>query len=272
MDESSIFLDRVQLVTALYDLDREVLDGRSFSTYTSWLSETLKLFPDTIVFHDSSLDISVFSEFSNVKFVSYDFKDLPLYRFRERISILNKSEVYRDKSDLVYNCIDYGILINSKLEFLQYASEITRAEGYLWVDAGISRFNPRKLPARFEIPNFALLFDVRNYLRLGLKYKSFKLAKIAPFGSSTRIIGAVTIYIPAKAVAFLSDEYRDFVTGNLDKGFWDTEQVFLAHFSRINPTNYIFQVSGYVAQMIKPKRSINFMVSQFLSRFIRASL
>lgn len=272
MGKPSIFLNRVQLVTALYDLDREALDGRSFSTYSFWLSETLKLFPDTIVFHDSSLDISIYSEFSKVKFIPFDFTDLPLYHFREKISILNESEAYRDKSDLVYNCIDYGILINSKLEFLHCASKINQAEGYLWVDAGISRFNPRKLPARFEIPDFALLFDVRNYLRLGLKYKSFKLAKIAPYGSSTRIVGAVTIYIPAKKVSFLSNEYRDFVISNLDKGFWDTEQVFLAHFSRITPTNYIFQLSNYVAQMIKPKPLLNFKVSQFLSQLIRASL
>ena len=259
-------------MTALYDLDREALDGRSLSKYSFWLSETLKLFPNAIVFHDSSLDISIYSEFSSAKFVFYEFTNLPLYRFREKILILSESEAYRNKTDLVYNCIDYGILINSKLEFLKFASNINQAQGYLWVDAGISRFSPGKMPTRFQIPNFALLFDVRNYLRLALNYKSFKLAKIAPFGSSTRIIGAVTIYIPAKAIAFLNNEYRNFVINNLNQGFWDTEQVSLAHFSRINSADYIFQVSRSLSQMIRPKNFVGMKVSHFLSRFIRAIL
>ena len=272
VEELSSSINKVQVVTALYNLNRHVSDGRSFPTYSRWLEDTLNLFPDAIVFHDNSLDAKRFSKFSKATFVGCDFSNLPLSEFRERIGFLSASEPYLSKSDLVYKNVDYGILINSKIEFLLQASRIKVTEGYLWVDAGISRFNLATFNPHLEFSRFTLLFDIKNYLRNSIKSRSFKLIKVTPFGSSNRIIGGVTIYVPYKNIGEIANSYNKFVTSHLHEGLWDTEQVFLAYFSKSLSTSYLLQLSSSVGQMINSRNFFHKNLSAIATRVLRRLL
>lgn len=245
----------VRYVTALYDLNRAKDDGRTIQEYKKWLHQTLCQFPNTLVFHDSSLDFDFRNNFPSVMFHELHLTSLPLYLLKDDIRKISDRFSYTENRDLVYKNIDYGIVINSKFEFLRLASELVGEDNFLWIDAGISRFFSQSLPlGSFDASNLgdlSLLFDLRNFLRRCIFAKSVRLTSVAPMGSSQRIIGAVTMFVNRREVGSAANKYFALVRENIHMGFWDTEQIFLSRYICSNKVNLVFQIRSNHLQMLR---------------------
>jgi hypothetical protein len=128
---------KCQPVTALFDINREVIDGRTIDDYKMWLQKTVKNFPNTLIFHDGVCD-DLDYEFRNL--IRINPNELWIFNHKDKISevIANFNPV--SKNDITYLNPLYSLVQFSKFELLKIAKESFAAESYLWIDAGISRF------------------------------------------------------------------------------------------------------------------------------------
>lgn len=260
-------LREVQVVSGIFNLNRELDDGRTLNEYLAWLEGTLKEFPETVVFTNFEIPQQMIESFKNCLFVSTSLQSLNLYGSKDKINNICLEKFKLKNSDLVYRNSDYGILINSKIELLARAQILRPAKSFLWLDAGASRFfassfqPSMKYLAKSKSP--LLLFDIRNYFRKIISSRSLKPKKIAPFGSSERIVGAITIFIPSRFLQTLTQSYYDFVLKNLVGGYWDTEQVFLFHFLKQSNFKLVIQKVGYFA-MFESRGKFESLIAKLL--------
>lgn len=138
----------VTIVTSLYNIDREKLDGRNWETYLEWFKKTLAINSPMVVFVDS--DTKEFVEINRIGkdtfIICEPIENAPYYDLKDSMDQIIKSEDYKRKikdpnriecKSSLYNIIQY-----SKFGWVKKASEIDPfdSELYLWLDAGISRF------------------------------------------------------------------------------------------------------------------------------------
>lgn len=225
---------RIQVVTSIFEIQRELFDGRSVNFYFERISHLLETYPNTIVFHNlqQNLFTKLQAQFPLAQFVFQRFEELPIYSEKSQIqSVINSMRNLSDHQDLVFKNIDYGILINSKPFFMKLASLLTRSDFMLWVDAGISRFyeNDRIHPIilkRNVIPADCvgiLDIDLKNLMR-NYKVNKRPLDWI-DFGSSTRIVSGGAFLIRTTCIETFYDSFAVNLHENLKVGLWDTEQV-----------------------------------------------
>jgi len=138
----------VTLVTSLYNINRETIDGRKWEDYLEWFAKTLKLKSPMVVYVESDL-VNFVKEHRNglpTKIIEESISEIPYYHLKDRTDVIIKSEEYRNKildnSRIECNSSLYNIIQYSKFQWLKKASEENyfNSDYYLWVDAGLSRF------------------------------------------------------------------------------------------------------------------------------------
>jgi hypothetical protein len=138
----------ITVVTSLYDIDRENLDGRSWDSYLEWFKKTLEINNPMVVFVDNSTRefVEINRGEKETLIISEPIEKAPYYNLKNSIDLIIQSEEYRKKikdSDRIecksslYNIIQY-----SKFGWVERAADINpfNSNLYLWLDAGISRF------------------------------------------------------------------------------------------------------------------------------------
>jgi len=272
-------LKRQQVVSALYDIDRQEFDARGVDTYLALADDFLKYFPEAIIFHNlqsqNEIELLV-NKHPKANFVFLPFSKLPLFQYFNEISSACKFNLESGKSDLVYKSPKYGILIHSKFFFLNRAQEIDAAESYTWIDIGIARF----LPSGSAEVNFGASFlgiaankaifevDIRRLLNVRHVPALFKIYLNGLIGSSQRLVSAAFFSIPGTLLKEFF-EYLTFVQNHwVRAGLWDTEQVLLAKsISQFSPELILQRGENPVTllnlliQNVKPRR-------EFLKKFI----
>lgn len=233
------------MYTALYDLNRESIDSRSFDIYVDWLESTIKLFPGIVVFHDGQLDKY---KLKNCILIRKPLNELRTFDFLEDVKSILKTYRPLAIEDITFSLPSYALLQYAKFEFATILQN--PAESILWVDAGISRFiddidlrdldeSSRKLlesgvDSLFEV-------DIRNNFNL----LEFKLED-ALIGSCRRVISGGSFWIRTSFLSTLYNSVRFEVSNWLNEGKWDNEQVMLRKILPRIPGNisYVPQVSG----------------------------
>ena len=141
----------VTVVTALYDIGRAAVDGRSMSDYCDWTRKTLAAVKDPIVFYlDSRL-----TEFEKeVRAIRHDvgpicvvkttLEETPMWKYRSRVQeILSNSDfqkIQRHPQDITNKMPEYTLIQYAKFGWLCEAAPRTRSQTLVWMDAGFSRF------------------------------------------------------------------------------------------------------------------------------------
>lgn len=136
------------IVTSLYDINRENLDGRSWELYLHWFEKTLQLKSPMVIFVDPSTKDFVENCRKNTEtlIIEEPLENAPYYHLKKLMDSVIESETYQSKvkdpariecKSSLYNIIQY-----SKFGWVQRASEINpfNTNLFLWLDAGISRF------------------------------------------------------------------------------------------------------------------------------------
>jgi hypothetical protein len=266
------------MVTALFDINRDITDGRTIHDYLDWLKNTISIFPDTLIFHDGICDGK---EFASGIFVRIDRNDL--WMFKEKDSIAKVIDCFEPvaKGDITFKNPLYSIVQFSKFELLKIAKDNYEAESYMWIDAGISRFidpalsNALHLQENSQILlnggiNYAFEIDLKNNL------KPFHLS-IQPSkpGTCRRVVSGTSFWIQGDSIIFIWDIIKVEIRKWINNKCWDNEQVMLRKILPDIPNiEFIIQwksPTGSVARMmnskkIKPKKVKNWFIRKLMSR------
>jgi hypothetical protein len=251
--------EQIQIVTALFDIQRESHDGRSVAEYLNYLGDILNKYSYVIVFHDC-IPQSYIESYPETNFCYLEISDLPLFANLKDIKEVNEKYSNCPEADLVNKSDHYGIVINSKIHLLALAGKISESPYLLWIDAGISRFNLGKFPSvpkkdfsKFSKYQAVFQIDIRNWLR---NFRVFKSPSnwISP-GSSTRVIGSGIFLLSREFVPELDKVLMKYVLENLRLGIWDTEQV-----------NLFFVLASYrILYIIQKKNDLTLILDNIFS-------
>lgn len=265
-------MTKCQPVTALFDINREVTDGRTIRDYKLWLRNTVKNFPNTLIFHDGVCDDLEF-EFRNLIRINPD--ELWIFKHKDTISeiIHNFSPV--SKNDITYLNPLYSLVQFSKFELLKIAKEFYSADSYLWIDAGISRF--------LQIVNSenCIDFNSTEFLQNGTKFVfeidlknnldlfNLKIKKSIP-GTCKRVISGTSFWVEGNSVDQIWNLIRKGVNNWLACECWDNEQVMLRQIlPGIPNVEYIIQWSSPTGSVAREMVTKRIKIRKFRNKIIR---
>lgn len=138
----------ITIVTSLYNIGRENMDGRPYSSYLEWFKKTLSLNSPMVVFVDES-DSKFVKENrkeENTKIIIQKLQNMPMYNYKEKMDQIINSEKYKrtikDPNRIECNYSLYDIVQYSKFDWMEAVAELNpfNSEYFLWCDAGLSRF------------------------------------------------------------------------------------------------------------------------------------
>jgi hypothetical protein len=136
------------IVTALYNIQRQNMDGRSWDEYLDWFSKTLKINCPMVIFVEENLVDFIKKNRDNTqtKIIVQKLEEIPYYYLKDKIDLVIQSKEYKDKigcSDRIEcNYSLYSIIQYSKFKWIEEAIRINcfDSDYYFWLDAGASRF------------------------------------------------------------------------------------------------------------------------------------
>jgi hypothetical protein len=139
----------VTCVTALYDIGREAVDGRSMSEYIRWFRITMRTIRDPfVIFLDSSLGLKrnildVRNNIGPTQIYETTVDRIPFWKDLSNVEhILKTNRAIKYPNDLTNKLPGYSIVLISKFEWLRTAitNNIFSSQMFAWIDAGFSRF------------------------------------------------------------------------------------------------------------------------------------
>lgn len=142
----------VSLVTALFDINREKVDGRRLDDYLTWFEKTLQINCNMFIYTEAK-----FVDFIQLKRPKcllkhntvigiIDLQDIYYYKYYDKIYDILNNEEYKSKitDPKRIECIlpEYNIIQYSKFDFLKKSimNNYFKSDFFFWIDAGISRF------------------------------------------------------------------------------------------------------------------------------------
>lgn len=141
-------MKKVTIVSALFNIKRQGMDGRTWEEYLQWFDKTLKLKCPMVLFVTE--DVREFIEERRITIptdvVVQTVEDIPYYYLKDEIQNILDSEDYKEKiSDP--NRIEckhamYSIVQYSKFKWMKQAIDENPhgSDFFFWLDAGGSRF------------------------------------------------------------------------------------------------------------------------------------
>ena len=154
----------VTIVSALFNIRREGMDGRTWEDYLKWFDITLKLNCPMVLFVTE--DVREFIEerrtYIPTEIIVQTIEDIPYYHLKEQLDDIIGSQDYKDKiSDpdrIECQHSMYSIVQYSKFKWLERAIQENpfNSKFFFWLDAGASRF--------FENYDLSLQYPSENAL------------------------------------------------------------------------------------------------------------
>jgi len=141
-------MKNITITTALFNINRENMDGRTWDEYLQWFSVTLKLKCPMVIFVEESLVDFVKShrEDQNTKIISQRLDEIPYYYLKDKMDSILQSDDYKNKMTVLdrieCNYSLYSIIQYSKFKWIEKSIQNNdfNSELFFWIDAGASRF------------------------------------------------------------------------------------------------------------------------------------
>lgn len=140
----------VTVVTALYDIGREHVDGRRFGQYLGWLENTLRLRHPMVIFVDpkhASFVHTIRQHYGYEKWtqvISQPLPNIPCYPQVDRMQqvLLHQRSCVRCPNNLEMKSALYNAVIYSKFAWMRQVAQHNPFQSSVlaWFDAGASRF------------------------------------------------------------------------------------------------------------------------------------
>jgi len=141
----------ITIVTALFNIQRENMDGRTWDEYLRWFSTTLKLKCPMVIFVEETLVdfVKKHRGSQKTKIITHPLEEIPYYYLKDDMDAVINSDDYRNNT----KCVDriecnhslYSIIQYSKFKWIRKSIELNcfDSDYYFWMDAGASRFFER---------------------------------------------------------------------------------------------------------------------------------
>ena len=142
-------METATCVTAVYDIGRATVDGRTMSDYKKWLLNTVAWIETPFVlFLDKSLDwrdeILAARAGKPLGIIQTPIDEIPMWCYISRISdiIQEPSKQLINPNDITNLIPEYVLIQYSKLEWLKIVANFNpfNSSQFVWIDAGFSRF------------------------------------------------------------------------------------------------------------------------------------
>ena len=138
----------VTIVSALFNIERERMDGRDWDEYLKWFDVTLKLKCPMILFVSEDVQEFVKERRKDIptSIVVQTVDEIPYYHLKDQIQEILDSKEYKEKiSDperIECKHAMYSIIQYSKFPWVKEAIEMNphKSTYFFWLDAGGSRF------------------------------------------------------------------------------------------------------------------------------------
>jgi len=136
-------------VSALYDIGRAAIDGRSINEYTKWTELTLKSIKDPFVFFlDKSLGmkdtlIKIRSPIGPIQIIETSLDEIPMAKYYDQVKLIIDNPPPLKYPKDITNLLPHYVLIQySKFGWLEQtiAANPFKTPQFSWIDAGFSRF------------------------------------------------------------------------------------------------------------------------------------
>lgn len=242
-------------VSSLFNIGREMMDGRKWQEYLDWFEITLQLKCPMILFVTEDLESFVLEKRKNMptEVIVQTIDDIPYYYLKDKLDTIISSDEYKkiisDPSRIECNYSLYSIIQFSKFKWIEKASEKNPFDSkfFFWIDAGGSRFfydydlslnypSPNALEALHEMGDkFLVQMNMEYYKDLAyasslskeylLDNRSYVLGSL--FGGGLNSIKKVSM-----------DVENIFLNEMIEKQFVNNEQIVLGYLVKLNPDDY----------------------------------
>jgi Bacterial protein of unknown function (HtrL_YibB) len=248
-------MKEVTIVTSLFNIERDEIDGRKWEEYLKWFSETLKLKCSMIIFVSEDLVSFVEEKRKEIptEIIVNSNEEIPYNYLKERIDLIIESDEYKEKiSDpqrIECKHSLYSIIQYSKFKWLLQAVEENpfNSKFFFWLDAGASRFfdnydlnleypSPNAIEALKEMgEKFLVQMNMEYYKDLA---NSNTLSEDYLLDNRSYILGSM-FGGTEKEIIKVSEDIEDiFVNKMIDNGFVNNEQIALGYLVKQNPDDY----------------------------------
>ena len=245
----------VTIVSSLFNIQREGMDGRTWEEYLKWFDITLRLKCPMVLFITEDLREFVEERRKSIptEIIVQSIEEIPYYYLKDKIETIIQSEDYKEKiSDpdrIECQHSMYSIVQYSKFKWLEQAIQENSFDSkfFFWLDAGSSRF--------FEDYDLSLSYPSSNALSalLGMGdkfllqmnmeyYKDLANAETLPekylLDNRSYILGSM-FGGGIQSLLKVSKDIEDiFVNQMIDNGFVNNEQIALGYLVKKNPDDF----------------------------------
>lgn len=141
-------MKEITIVSSLFNIEREEMDGRKWDEYLKWFDLTLKLKCPMVIFVTEDLAPFVEERRINIptELIVQSTDEIPYYYLKESLDLIINSDEYKNKilDPFRIECKHsiYSIIQYSKFKWLKQAIEENsfNSKFFFWLDAGGSRF------------------------------------------------------------------------------------------------------------------------------------
>ena len=243
------------IVSALFNIEREGMDGRAWSDYLEWFEKTLKLKVPMILFVTPDLKEYIEERRKDIPtaIIVQDADAIPYYYLKDQLDKIIASEEYReriaDPGRIECRHSMYSIIQYSKFKWLVDAIEKNplNSKFFFWLDAGGSRFfedydinldypSPNAMEALNEMGDkFLLQMNMEYYLDLA-QADLIPLAYL--LNNRSYVLGSMFGGGPESIKKVAADVEDILLNKMIAEGFVNNEQIALGYLAKLNPDDY----------------------------------
>lgn len=140
------------IVTAMYDIGRAVVDGRSLESYRTWMLQTLRAIQEPVVLYlESKLAdagwrtdvLEARQEVGPLCVVTTTLEETPMWHDKDTVTAVLRAKAFpqRHPEDITNKLPAYTLIQYSKFGWLvDAAKRVLCCKHVVWMDAGFSRF------------------------------------------------------------------------------------------------------------------------------------
>jgi hypothetical protein len=248
-------MKEVTIVTSLFNIGRDRMDGRFWEEYLKWFDITLQLKCPMILFVTE--DIVSFVEERRVNIptdiIVQSVDEVPYQYLKDQLDAIINSEEYKDKildpSRIECQYSMYSIIQYSKFKWLKQAIEENtfNSKFFFWLDAGASRFF-EGYDLSLEYPSSAAveaLEEMGDKFLIQMNMEYYKdlanvdlLTEDYLLDNRSYVLGSMFGGTADKILKVGEDVEDILLNKMISNGFVNNEQIALGYLVKQNPDDY----------------------------------
>ena len=242
------------IITSLFNVKREGMDGRSWEEYLEWFEETLKLKCAMVIFTTEDMVSFIEERRTSIptEIITQKIEDIPYYYLKNDIDNIINSDDYKQKiSDP--NRIEcqhsiYSIIQYSKFEWLRtvISENPFNSKFFFWLDAGASRFF-EEYDLDLEYPSSNAIEALEGMgnkflIQMNMEYypdlaNAEKLDEDYLLDNRSYILGSMFGGTENATLKVIID-VKYYLDQMISEGFINNEQILLGYLVKQNPDDY----------------------------------